>query len=110
MTDELARLCERHGIATSYFDAFGMRREASARSLIALLAELGVQPGDDAQQAARALPAVVVVQLPVAGWPVRLRLAPSVRRVHWRIRDERGTVLEGEGDVGADEAAPRERT
>lgn len=117
VTDELARLCEHHGIATSYFDAFGRRREASARSLISLLAEFGVRLGDAAdagpaleaaQRAGRAeaLPPAVVVQVPTTGWPVRLRLAPSIRRVHWQITGERGTVLEGEGDVGAEEAVP----
>ncbi|WP_432725290.1 malto-oligosyltrehalose synthase [Variovorax sp. W6] len=120
VTDALARLCEHHGIATSYIDAFGLRREASARSLIALLAEFGVRLGDAADAGpaleaalranrAEALPAVLVVQLPTASWSVRLRLAPSIGRVRWQVSDERGSVLEGEGDVGSEEVAPGER-
>ncbi|MBB4221670.1 malto-oligosyltrehalose synthase [Variovorax guangxiensis] len=120
VTDELARLCGHHGIATGYFDAFGRRREVGARSLIALLAEFGVRLGDVAEagpalEAARqadqaeSLPPVVVVQVPATGWPVRLRIAPSMRRVRWQISDGCGTVREGEGDVGAEEATPGER-
>lgn len=121
VTDELVRLCEHHGIATSYFDAFGIRREASAGSLMALLAEFGVRLGrvgdaGPALEAARhasqaqALPPVLVIQTPANGWQVRLRLAPSTGRVRWQLQDEHATVLEGESDVSPEQTAQGERT
>jgi hypothetical protein len=64
-------LCEHHGIATAYNDAFGHRREASTQSLRALLAEFGVRI-DSAADAHRALEAVH-----------RARWARHCRRWRW---------------------------
>lgn len=112
VTGDLARLCAHFGIATGYFDAFGARREASARSLIALLAEFGVQlrhltdvgPALEAAHRARwaeALPPVHVVQASDAAWSLPLRLPPSMHRIRWRLSDEQGREQGGEVDAGS---------
>ncbi|WP_295986131.1 malto-oligosyltrehalose synthase [uncultured Variovorax sp.] len=121
VTDELKRLCEHHGIATGYFDAFGIRREASAGSLMALLAEFGLRLGrvadagpalDAARRESRAhaLPPVLVVQAPTNAWQLHLRLPASIHRARWQLHDERGTVVEGESDVSQEETAQGERS
>ncbi|MET3493375.1 malto-oligosyltrehalose synthase [Variovorax boronicumulans] len=112
VTDDLARLCAHYGIATGYFDAFGLRQEASAQSLIALLAEFGVQLNstadagralEAAQRTRRteAMPPVQVVQAAVAAWSVPLRLPTSMRRLRWKLNDEQGREQEGEIEVDA---------
>ena len=112
VTADLERLCGHFGIATGYFDAFGVRHEASARCLIALLAEFGVQLGDVAQagralEAARrarwaeALPPVRVVAALSAAWSVPLRMPQSMRRVRWQVSDGQGRMQEGEIDAAA---------
>jgi (1->4)-alpha-D-glucan 1-alpha-D-glucosylmutase len=112
VTGDLRQLCEHHGIATGYFDAFGVRQEASAQSLIALLAEFGVRLDSVAEaghaldaarraQRAEALPPVLVVQAGSAAWSVPLRLPLSMRRVRWQLGDEQGCDREGEIDVDA---------
>ncbi|MDH6169175.1 (1-_4)-alpha-D-glucan 1-alpha-D-glucosylmutase [Variovorax boronicumulans] len=114
VSGDLGWLCEHFGIATGYFDAFGGRREASVQSLVALLAEFGVRLGDpadagrvleDARRArwAEALPPVQVVQAGSPAWTVALRLPASTGRLRWRLSDEQGREVEGEGDV---ETAP----
>jgi (1->4)-alpha-D-glucan 1-alpha-D-glucosylmutase len=112
VTGDLGRLCEHVGIATGYFDAFGARREASAESLIALLAELGVRldGAADAGRAleaarrarwAKALPPVRVVQAGSPAWSVPLRLPASMRRLRWQLCDAQGRELQGEADAEA---------
>lgn len=107
---DLGRLCEHFGIATGYFDAFGARCEVSVQSLLALLAEFGVQLDDPADagralEAARrarwteALPPVQAVQASSPSWPVPLRLPLAMRRLRWQLSDEQGQVHEGEIDV-----------
>ncbi|SEU12372.1 malto-oligosyltrehalose synthase [Variovorax sp. OV084] len=110
VTGDLGRLCAHFGIATGYFDAFGARREASAESLIALLAEFGVRldGAADAGRAleaahrarwAQALPPVRVVQAGSAAWSVSLRLPASMRRLRWQLGEEQGRELQGEADA-----------
>lgn len=112
VTGDLRQLCEHHGIATGYFDAFGARQEASAQSLIALLAEFGVRLDSvadagralDAARRARwaeALPPVQVVQAGSPAWSVALRVPASMGRLRWQICDEQGRQVEGEADAGA---------
>ena len=107
---DLGRLCEHFGIATGYFDAFGVRCEVSARSLVALLGEFGVKldnAGDagralDAARRARwaeALPPVQVVQAGNPAWSVTLRVPASMGRLRWRIGDAHGREVEGEVDA-----------
>ncbi|MDQ0036228.1 (1-_4)-alpha-D-glucan 1-alpha-D-glucosylmutase [Variovorax boronicumulans] len=107
---DLGRLCEHFGIATGYFDAFGVRCEVSAQSLVALLGEFGVKldnAGDagralDAARRARwaeALPPVQVVQAGNPAWSVTLRVPASMGRLRWRIGDAHGREVEGEVDA-----------
>jgi (1->4)-alpha-D-glucan 1-alpha-D-glucosylmutase len=108
----LAALCEHFGIATSYFDAFGTRREASVQSLLALLAEFGVviDTAEDARRAldavhaarwAEALPPVRVVDASAAHWAVPLRLPLAMRTLRWQLTDEAGRTQYGEADAAA---------
>lgn len=115
VTGELGRLCEHFGIDTGYFDAFGVRREVSAQSLIALLAEFGVHIGDaddmadmahalEAAHRARSsevLPPAVAVQASSREWQVPLRLPVSTGRLRWELIDEQGRTRQGEADAGA---------
>ena len=112
VTGDLERLCEHYGIATGYFDAFGARQEASAQSLIALLAEFDVRLDSVADagraldaarraQRAEALPPVLVVQAESSAWSVPLRLPRSMRRLRWQLSDEQGREQAGEIDVDA---------
>ncbi|SFP37183.1 malto-oligosyltrehalose synthase [Variovorax sp. 770b2] len=115
---DLGALCEHFGIATGYFDAFGTRREASAQSLVALLAEFGVRLDnaadagrvlEDARRArwAEALPPVHVVNAGSPAWTVPLRLPASTGRLRWQISDEQGREVEGETDIEALHGAGR---
>jgi (1->4)-alpha-D-glucan 1-alpha-D-glucosylmutase len=117
----LASLCEHFGIATAYHDAFGIRREATPRSLLALLAEFGVPINSvaDAHRAlqavhharwAEALPPVRAVAAGSSEWHVPLRLPLSTRTLRWQLTDESGRTLQGEADAGAlHESARAER-
>jgi (1->4)-alpha-D-glucan 1-alpha-D-glucosylmutase len=108
----LVALCEHHGIATAYNDAFGNRREASTQSLRALLAEFGVRIDDaaDAHRAleavhrarwAQALPPVAVVLAGEGAWHVPLRLPLATRTLRWQLTDEGGLTQHGEADASA---------
>lgn len=111
----LAALCVHFGIATAYHDAFGVRREATPRSLLALLAEFGVHiAGTDdvagvhralqaVQQArwAEALPPVHVVAAGSDAWQLPLRLPLATRTLRWQLSDEAGRTLQGEADAAA---------
>jgi (1->4)-alpha-D-glucan 1-alpha-D-glucosylmutase len=108
----LVALCEHHGIATAYNDAFGHRREASTQSLRALLAEFGVRIDDaaDAHRAleavhrarwAQALPPVAVVPAGEGAWHVPLRLPLATRTLRWQLTDEGGLTQHGEADASA---------
>ncbi|MEZ2297248.1 malto-oligosyltrehalose synthase [Variovorax sp. RCC_210] len=108
----LVALCEHHGIATAYNDAFGTRREASTQSLRALLAEFGVRidSAADAHRAleavhrarwAQALPPVAVVPAGNAHWQVPLRLPLATRTLRWQLTDEAGLTQQGEADAHA---------
>ncbi|KQX88045.1 malto-oligosyltrehalose synthase [Variovorax sp. Root473] len=112
VNDAFRQLCAHFGIATGYFDAFGVRREASTDSLIALLAEFGVRldTTDDAGPAlaaahrarwAQALPPVQVVQAGSAAWSVPLRMPASMARLRWQLADAHGREVEGEADAHA---------
>ncbi|MET3372631.1 (1-_4)-alpha-D-glucan 1-alpha-D-glucosylmutase [Variovorax boronicumulans] len=113
MVDDAFRLlCAHFGITSGYFDAFGVRREASTASLIALLAEFGVQldTADDAGPAlaaahrarwAQALPPVQAVQAGTTAWSVPLRMPVSMARLRWQLADEHGREVEGEADAHA---------
>ena len=83
MTDKatLDRLCARHGVLGAYADIWGQRHDASEASLIALLAEVGVDAGsDDAAAAAErrdadetasaGLPPVVAIAADAGAWAV----------------------------------------
>jgi (1->4)-alpha-D-glucan 1-alpha-D-glucosylmutase len=108
----LVALCEHHGIATAYNDAFGHRREASTQSLRALLAEFGVRIDDaaDAHRAleavhrarwAQALPPVAVVPAGEGAWHVPLRVPLATRTLRWQLTDEGGLTQHGEADASA---------
>jgi (1->4)-alpha-D-glucan 1-alpha-D-glucosylmutase len=108
----LAALCEHFGIATAYNDAFGVRREATPRSVLALLAEFGV-PIDDVAGAhralqavhqarwAEALPPVRAVAAGSGAWSVALRVPLAMRTLRWQLTDEAGRVVEGEADAAS---------
>ncbi len=106
----LSALCAHFGIATAYNDAFGARREAPVRSLLALLAEFGVRIGNaaDAHRAleavqrarwAEALPPVAVVPAGSTTWQVPVRLPLATRTLRWQLTDEAGLTQHGEADA-----------
>lgn len=108
----LASLCAHFGIATAYNDAFGNRREATAQSLLALLAEFGVriENAADAHHAldtvhrarwAQALPPVAAVAAGSGGWQVPLRVPHAMRTLRWQLTDEAGRTQQGEADAAS---------
>ncbi|WP_341889095.1 malto-oligosyltrehalose synthase [Variovorax sp. YR752] len=110
--DAFRQLCAHFGIAPGYFDAFGVRREASTDSLIALLAEFGVRLDSTADAGpalatarrvrwAQALPPVQVVRAGSVAWSVTLRMPVSLSRLRWQLADEHGREVEGEADAHA---------
>lgn len=112
VNDAFRQLCAHFGIATGYVDAFGVRREASTDSLIALLAEFGVRLDSTADAGpalatarrarwAQALPPVQVVRAGSAAWSVPLRMPVSMGRLRWQLADEHGREVEGEADAHA---------
>jgi len=105
----LAALAERHGIALGYFDIWGKEHRASAASLAAILAAMGVHGRGEREAAAelraeeagrwrRCLPAAVVVR--ADRMPAKLRLnlpaRPESERLAWRLEEESGAARTGE--------------
>lgn len=113
--DEVAsihRLCTRHGIATAFEDAFGVRHTVTTEALAALLVDAGfVARGPPADFAAaeaaaesatwhRALPSTRVVASGSASFVVPdVRLPASTTRIEWRFVEEHGNVHEGFADT-----------
>ncbi|WPC65043.1 malto-oligosyltrehalose synthase [Rhodoferax ferrireducens] len=107
----LNQLCAHFGIATDYDDIWGTRHPVARASLLALLSDFGVTLADesdtpDALDAMlrcawrQALPPVVTIQASAPAWDVSLRLPASLTHIRWQLRDETGTLHQGE--VAAD--------
>ncbi|MEJ7686919.1 MAG: 4-alpha-glucanotransferase [Variovorax sp.] len=119
----LDRICERHGIATSYADVWGVRHDVPPERLVQLLRECGVElPADDAVD--NACLAKVEADAERADWrrvlsPVRvlraaddrlsatLRLPADVAQVAWRVEEESGEIHQGAVQTSALEAVGR---
>ncbi len=113
--DEVAsihRLCARHGIATAYEDAFGVRHTVTSKALAALLLDAGFvgrgPPADFAAAEAaaeaatwhRALPSTLVIASGSASLIAPdVRLPASTARIEWRLVEEHGAVHEGVADT-----------
>jgi len=104
----LAELARLHGIAPDYFDIWGRRHVVPEATLVALLAEFGLEAGDpQSVECALAtsasarwrerLPPVVVVQEGAAPWKVRvaLRAGLDAAPLRWRLVEEGGATHEG---------------
>jgi len=104
MTDDLGRLAERYGVATSYIDQAGVRQHVAAASIRAVLGAIGVAAHSRAEilrglQAApsdrapsRALPKGVRCYLPNwlengRTWGIALQLYQLRSRRNWGIGD-----------------------
>jgi len=111
----LERLCSRVGIRADYHDVWGNRHEVPDASLVALLAQFGIDASSP-EQAARAeqaaQPAVLEPVAAVASgsdtWRVPVRLAPDTAAapLRWVIETEDGERHEGELAAGADALTP----
>ncbi|MGH8697067.1 MAG: 4-alpha-glucanotransferase, partial [Burkholderiales bacterium] len=110
----LAALAERHGVALEYHDIWGKAHRASAASLTAILAAMGVHARSDQEAAAelraeaarrwrQLVPAAVVVRTDRPHAKVRLNLPAALEgeRLGWRLEEEAGTVHAGEFSPGA---------
>ncbi|MEO8119421.1 MAG: 4-alpha-glucanotransferase, partial [Rhodoferax sp.] len=115
----LNRLCAHFGIATGYDDIWGTRHPVAREGLLALLGEFDVRinatlSAQDALDAARraawrqALPPVVAIQASALAWDVSLRLPASLTHIRWQLRDETGTLHQGE--IAADALPEIDRT
>ncbi|NDP39619.1 MAG: malto-oligosyltrehalose synthase [Rhodoferax sp.] len=115
----MSQLCEHFGIATEYDDIWGTRHRVARARLLALLSEFGVRLADESsapgalgavQRSAwcQALPPVVAIQASTSEWDLSLRLPASLTHIRWQLRDETGTVHQGE--VAADAVPEIART
>lgn len=108
-TSALERLAERYGIALDYYDIWGERHHASAATLSALLAAMGIDASDqlaaeaalDAARQARwrrVLPPVMVVRADRLPARVRVNLpaADAAATLAWRLVEEGGARHGGE--------------
>ena len=110
--EAIARLCAHFGIALDYHDIWGAHRPVPRETLLALLAEFGVQlhdgaPADALLEAARraswsrGLPPVQVVRASSADWTLPLRMPASMSRLRWQLCEENGAQQQGELDTAA---------
>ena len=108
----LESLCTAFGIAPAYDDIWGKRITVPKESLVALLAELGVDAGTperiaetaaSAQAAAEraGLPPVAAIGAGVERWALPLRWPTSAAKLHWTLTEEGGTRHEGDCDASA---------
>jgi (1->4)-alpha-D-glucan 1-alpha-D-glucosylmutase len=109
--DALARLCAQAGVRTEYYDIWGTRHDVPETSLVALLAELGIDASNPERAAPGAPPVlapVAVVRPDSADWRLALALAPgrAAAPLRWTIEREDGMRHEGEHAGGADTLAP----
>ncbi|VTU23612.1 Maltooligosyl trehalose synthase [Variovorax sp. PBS-H4] len=111
-SEAIARLCAHFGIALDYHDIWGAHRPVPRETLLALLAEFGVRPHDDAQADAlleaerraswtHGMPPVQVVRASSAGWVLPLRMPASMALLRWQLLDEDGAQQHGEIDAWA---------
>lgn len=111
--EALRRLCERHGVATGYHDAFGHWQAVAPEALAALLHDAGYLPGDDPALAEtdaersswrQTLPPVLAVAAGSGHFAVALQVPASTAHFTWRLVDESGGVHQGEIDTASLEA------
>jgi (1->4)-alpha-D-glucan 1-alpha-D-glucosylmutase len=108
MSDALAQLAARHGIALEYHDIWGHRHRVPDASLVALLGAMGVRAGSpreiaaaisahDAERWRAVLPPAVVVRANGHAWKVRLHLPGALdsATLEWRIVEEGGAAHHG---------------
>jgi (1->4)-alpha-D-glucan 1-alpha-D-glucosylmutase len=108
MTDGLAELATRHGIALEYHDIWGKLHRVPDASLAALLAAMGVRAGSpgeiadaiaahEAERWRGVLAPAIVVRTGEAAWPVRLQLPAALdsARLEWRVVEEAGATRGG---------------
>ncbi len=102
-TEALARLCEYHGIATSYLDIWGTRHAVDPAHLWALLGEFGVAPGQPDETAAarwaHPLPPVLAVGAGSPSFELALRLPLGTPSFAWRIEQEDGATAIGRAET-----------
>ena len=102
--DALTRLCARVGVLQSFHDIWGHEHKIQRDSIVALLAELGVDASSDEAareserrleqaQADEVLPPVLAIRAGDAGWSIRLK--PVEARVRWTLVEENGTRHQG---------------
>jgi len=115
----LERLCALAQMSPTFHDIWGKLNEVSDASLIALLAELGIEAGDparalEAERALRAaqvearLPPVMVVAANAADWAVPLQppAEGAARAVRWVLELESGARHSGALAADASAIAP----
>jgi (1->4)-alpha-D-glucan 1-alpha-D-glucosylmutase len=108
MNERLAELARLHGIAPEYVDIWGNRHTVADTTLVALLAEFGIDAGRPAAvEAALATaaasrwrelaPPVLVVREGEGPWKVRLALPAGLdaAALGWRLTEEGGVTHEG---------------
>jgi (1->4)-alpha-D-glucan 1-alpha-D-glucosylmutase len=111
MSEALARLAARHGIALEYHDIWGRLHRVPDASLVALLGAMGVsarsageiEAAIAAHQAARwraVLAPAIVVRAGGEAWKVRVQLPAALdsAALEWRITEETGQVHRGAFD------------
>jgi 4-alpha-glucanotransferase len=120
-SESLRQLAQAHGIALAYHDVRGELHHASAATLAAVLAAMGVEAGDDARNAQalaesaraqwqRRIDPVTVMRSHARPWQVRVRLPADVaaRPLVLRIGSEMATETvraiapRGNGEAGID--------
>ncbi len=109
----LAELADWHGIERGYYDIWGVWREASADTVRALLAAMGVAASGPREVNAAldtsvrepgefALPPTVVLRCSALAQGVTVRLPGSLAgaSLDWRITEEGGRAIEGRARIG----------
>jgi len=102
--DALTRLCARVGVLQGFHDIWGHEHKTPRESLVALLAELGVDASTDEAahdaehrleqaQADEVLPPVLAIRAEDADWSIRVK--PLEARVRWTLVEENGTRHQG---------------
>ena len=111
MSNALAQLAARHGIAPEYHDIWGRRHRVPEASLAALLGAMGVPAGSptaiaaaiaahEAERWRAVLAPATVVRAGEGAWKVRLQLpaALDAAPLDWRVVEEAGALHHGAFD------------
>ncbi len=98
----LARLCAGCGIATEYHDIWGELHAVEPATLVALLAQFGIDvSAPHAAVAAQPLPPATALAAGADRWTVPLHLPATAKALRWSITEENGTRHHGEAAAAA---------